>query len=414
MIEYAADKTAVKSPSILNAAVVVAALGYFVDIYDLVLFSVVRVASLKSIGVADAMLLDVGASLISWQMWGMLFGGIVWGVLGDKKGRLSVLFGSIFLYSVANIANGMVDSVAGYKVLRFIAGVGLAGELGAGITLVSEVLPKESRGLGTMIVATVGVSGALLAGVVAKIFDWRTTYYIGGGLGLALLLLRVGVYESGMFAQVKESSVSRGDFLSLFTSRARFGKYLRCILIGVPLWYVVGILVTFSPEFAQTLGVTGTVDAGYGIMACYFGLTVGDFLSGYLSHVLQSRLKIVKLFLVAMTFFIGIYFFIRGASTEVFYAVCFFLGIASGYWAVFVTIAAEQFGTNLRATVATTVPNFVRGSVPLLLWMFQSVKEGYGILAGGALVGTLCLLGAFLAVVGLSETFGKDLNYVES
>lgn len=414
MIEYAVDKSTIKSNSILNAAVIVAALGYFVDIYDLVLFSIVRVPSLKGIGVADAELLNVGASLISWQMTGMLVGGILWGILGDKRGRLSVLFGSIFLYSIANIANGMVTSVEGYKMLRLIAGVGLAGELGAGITLVSEVLPKESRGLGTMIVATVGVSGALLAGTIAKFLDWRTTYYIGGGLGLALLLLRVGVYESGMFSEVKGSSVVRGDFLSLFTDRARFGKYARCILIGVPLWYVVGILVTFSPEFARTLGVTGTVDAGYGIMACYFGLTIGDFLSGYLSHVLRSRLKVVTLFLVVMTLFIAVYFVMRGVGTGAFYAVCFGLGVASGYWAVFVTIAAEQFGTNLRATVATTVPNFVRGSVPLLLWAFQTVKADYGILTGGAIVGALCLLAAFFAVSGLAETFGKDLNYVET
>lgn len=397
----------------MTAAVIVAALGYFVDIYDLVLFSVVRVSSLRSIGVPDAELLDVGGSLLSWQMSGMLIGGIVWGVLGDKKGRLSVLFGSIFLYSIANIANGMVTSVAAYKILRFIAGIGLAGELGAGITLVSEVMSKESRGIGTMVVATVGVSGALLAGTVAKFLDWRTTYYVGGGLGLALLLLRVGVYESGMFSNLSESNVSRGDFLSLFRSGARFRKYLSCIMIGVPLWYVVGILVTFSPEFAQTLGVTGAVNAGSAIMSCYFGLTVGDFLSGYLSHVVGSRKKIITGFLILMTACIAAYFLARGVSATVFYVLCFALGVSSGYWAVFVTVAAEQFGTNLRATVTTTVPNFVRGSVTPMLLVFQSIKAEQGILASGVAVGLVSLLLAFIAARALPETFGRNLDFLE-
>lgn len=402
-----------QNSKIFSTAVLVAALGYFVDIYDLVLFSVVRVASLKSIGIADGDLLSVGGSLISWQMMGMLIGGIFWGILGDKKGRLSVLFGSILLYSIANIANGTVESVSAYKVWRFIAGVGLAGELGAGITLVSEVMSKESRGLGTMVVATVGVSGALLAGMVAKFFDWRTTYYIGGGLGLALLLLRVGVYESGMFSQVKSSKIVRGDFLSLFKGQVRFFKYLRCILIGVPIWYVVGILVTFSPEFAVLLGVVGSVEAGTAIMSCYFGLTFGDFLSGYLSHILASRKKVILGFMAAMAIFVASYFLLTGISAFVFYLICFAMGVASGYWAVFVTIAAEQFGTNLRATVTTTVPNFVRGSVPLLLWMFETIKAGHGILIGGAVVGVLCLIVAFVSLMGLEETFGRDLDFVE-
>lgn len=408
-----------KNPSlsfnqVITVSVLVAALGYFVDIYDLVLFIIVRVPSLKALGLADADILDKGVFLLNCQMSGMLLGGILWGILGDKKGRLSVLFGSIFIYSIANIANGMVATVNAYALLRFFAGIGLAGELGAGITLVSEVMSKESRGYGTMIVAAVGVSGAVLAGFIAKEFDWRTCYYIGGGLGLALLFLRIGVYESGMFSQVKTSTVRRGDFFSLFTDKGRFLRYLRCILIGVPLWYVVGILISLSPEFAKALGVTGEISSGNAIMYCYAGLTLGDFLSGYLSQVLRSRKKIVLAALTLIAVFVATYFLARGVSTYFFYAVCGALGVACGYWAVFVTIAAEQFGTNLRATVATTVPNFVRGSVVLVTAFFQLLKAQYGIIEAGLFVGVFCLAIAFLALAGMTETFGKDLNYVET
>lgn len=408
--------------TVLHISVIVAALGYFVDIYDLVLFSIIRVPSLKYLGVSGAALLDQGLYLLNVQMAGMLLGGVMWGMLGDKKGRLSVLFGSILLYSLANIANGMVSSIGAYAILRFIAGVGLAGELGAGITLVSEILPKEQRGYGTMIITSVGVSGAILAGIISAEFGWRICYFIGGGLGLGLLILRIGVLESGMYKKVAESKVRRGSFLSLFTNRKRFAKYMRCILIGFPTWYMVGILMTFAPEFSKAMHVIGEVTGGNAILWFYFGLTLGDMLSGYTSQVLQSRKKVVLGFLIGCLCFVILYHLVDGVSATMFYAVCVLMGITSGYWAIFVTVAAEQFGTNLRSTVATTVPNFVRGALVLIAWAFQEARSYFtaqhgpekGILYGGIVIGVICLAIAMVSLFGMEETYGKDLDYIEA
>ncbi|WP_210514472.1 MFS transporter [Hymenobacter terricola] len=403
--------------TVFTAAVIVAALGYFVDIYDLILFSIVRVDSLKSLGVTAAQeITNQGLFLINMQMGGMLLGGILWGILGDKRGRLSVLFGSILLYSLANIANGFVTSIDQYAWLRLIAGIGLAGELGAGITLVSEGLPKEKRGYGTMIVATVGVSGALLGYWVGHRFGWRNAYFVGGGLGLALLVLRVSVFESGMFRQVQaRAEVARGNFFSLFTNPVRLGKYLRILLIGVPLWFVVGILVTLAPEFGRALGLTGEVTGGLAVFWCYFGLVFGDFFSGALSQLWHSRNKALQVFLVFCTALVAVYLFaIKGASPDTFYAVCFVLGVSVGFWALFVTVAAEQFGTNLRATVATTAPNFARGAVVGLVPAFKYLSGALGgIIPGAAVLGGVSLLVAFWAVSTLPESYGKDLDYVE-
>ena len=402
--------------SVLNAAVVVAALGYFVDIYDLILFSIVRVESLKELGItAAAEVTNQGLFLINMQMGGMLLGGILWGILGDKQGRLSVLFGSILLYSLANLANGFVQTIDQYAWLRLVAGIGLAGELGAGITLVSESLSKEKRGYGTMVVATVGVSGALLAYWVGHRFGWRNAYFVGGGLGLALLVLRVSVLESGMFRQVQaQAGVARGDFFSLFTNPVRLGKYLRVLLIGVPLWFVVGILVTLAPEFGRALGLTGEVTAGLAVFWCYFGLVFGDFLSGALSQLWHSRNKALQVFLAFCAALVGVYLFgIKGATPTTFYLVCFVLGLSVGFWALFVTVAAEQFGTNLRATVATTAPNFARGAVVGLVPAFKYLSAQLGMIPGAAVLGGATLLVAFWAVRTLPESYGKDLDYVE-
>ena len=402
--------------TVFTAAVIVAALGYFVDIYDLILFSIVRVKSLNELGIIDKTeVTNQGLFLINMQMGGMLLGGILWGILGDKRGRLSVLFGSILLYSLANIANGFVTSIDQYAWLRLIAGIGLAGELGAGITLVSESLPKEKRGYGTMIVATVGVSGAMLGYWVGEQLGWRNAYFVGGGLGLALLVLRVSVFESGMFQQVQaRTEVVRGNFLSLFTDPVRLGKYLRVLLIGVPLWFVIGILITLAPEFGRVLGLTGEVTAGLAVFWCYFGLVFGDFISGALSQLWHSRNKALKIFLGFCAVLVAVYLFgIKGASPTVFYAVCFVLGMSVGFWALFVTVAAEQFGTNLRATVATTAPNFARGSVVLLVPAFKSLSAALGFIPGAAILGGVSLMVAFWAVSTLPESYGKDLDYVE-
>lgn len=394
--------------------VLVAALGYFVDIYDLLLFSIVRVSSLKSLGVPDDQLLHHGVILINTQMAGLLLGGLIWGILGDKRGRLSVLFGSIILYSLANIGNAFVTNLEQYAVLRFIAGVGLAGELGAGITLVCEILPKENRGWGTTVVASVGILGAVLAAVIGELFDWRTAYIIGGVMGLALLALRFGVRESLMFEKMKGEKTRAGDFFSLFTNLKRFQRYLCVILIGVPIWYVVGVLVTFSPEIGRAWGMTELPSGGRAVLFNYAGLALGDFLSGTLSQWLKSRKKALGIFLGLLALMIVGYFLFARDSLTTFYVVCALLGIGCGYWAMFVTVASEQFGTNLRATATTTVPNFVRGAVIPVTALFQWISLSQGLSNGAAITGALVMGIAFLALAGLEETFGKDLNYFES
>jgi putative MFS transporter len=399
---------------VLGGAVVVAALGYFVDIYDLVLFSIVRVPSLTALGVTGPALVEEGVRLLNLQMVGMLLGGIAWGVVGDRLGRLQILFGSIVTYSLATLANAYVGSLEAYGWLRFVAGFGLAGELGAGITLVAESLPASRRGWGTMLVATVGVSGAILANAVASHLDWRGAYKVGGALGLLLLLLRVSVSESQLFKKASGSGAARGNFFALFARRERLARYVRSILIGTPTWFIVGVLITFAPEFARSMGVKGAVTAGNAVMACYLGLVFGDLASGLLSQVLRSRKRVVLLFLALTTGAVAAYFVIPpAASPAVFYGVCVGLGFAAGYWAIFVTIAAEQFGTNLRATVATTVPNFVRGMVPPITAAFLWARDAAGLVPGALAVGGVCVAVAVVAALGLQETFGKDLDWIE-
>ncbi len=397
---------------LFSIPVIVAALGYFVDIYDLLLFSIVRIPSLRSMGVADSEMLVQGEYLIRSQMIGLLLGGILWGIMGDKRGRLSVLFGSILLYSLANIANGFVTTVDQYALLRFIAGIGLAGELGAGITLVSESLPTKLRGYGTTLVATVGLMGAVLANYVAKTFDWQMAYFIGGGLGLILLVTRISVFESGIFLKVKEQGIVRGNFFQLFNQWDRFKKFVGCILIGLPIWFVIGILITFSPEFAKAMSITGVV-AGDAVMYSYIGLAAGDLLSGFVSQAIRSRKKTVFVFILLTLIFIITYLYWPFETASGFYIGCFFLGFGVGYWALFVTIAAEQFGTNLRSTVATTVPNFIRGSVVPLTFMFGYLREHVNILQAALIVGLFTIIIAFWALRLIDETFSRDLNYVE-
>jgi len=398
---------------LFSIPVVVAALGYLVDIYDLLLFGIVRIPSLKGIGVPDSDVLEKGIFLINAQMIGLLIGGIIWGVFGDKKGRLSVLFGSILLYSAANIANGFVTTISQYAVIRFLAGVGLAGELGAGITLVAEILPKEVRGYGTTLVATVGMLGAVLAYFVAEAFDWRIAYFIGGGLGIILLITRLSVFESGLFENMRKTAVRRGNFLQLFTSMDRLKKYIGCILIGTPTWYVVGILVILSPEFGVALGIGEPIIAGRAVMYSYIGLAVGDMSSGLISQWLRSRKKVILMFILFTGVQIVLYVIAPIRTSGFLYLMCGMLGFSVGYWALFVTVASEQFGTNLRATVTTTVPNFIRGTLPALNFFFLQARAQWGILNGALVVGAGAILIALAALSLLRETFYKDLNYVE-
>ncbi len=404
-----------QSTSIFNITVLVAALGYFVDIYDLLLFGIVRVNSLKELGLDDAMVKSSGEFIISVQMAGLLIGGIIWGIMGDKKGRLSVLFGSIILYSVANIFNGFVQTTNQYALVRFFAGVGLAGELGAGITLVSELVSKEKRGLSTSLVAGIGLTGAVVAFFISQNYHWRTCYFIGGGLGFCLLLLRISVFESGMFNQVKKQNIVRGDFSMFFTNRTRFKKYMLAILIGLPTWYVIGILITFSNDFGREFGFTEKVLPGKSTMFAYAAISVADLLVGFVSQWLKSRKKALYLFYV-FTIIAVIFFFNQYNGTPAgMYVICAALGFGTGFWAIFVTMAAEQFGTNLRATAATTVPNMVRGSLPLVILLFKGLQSATGNYITAAWVtGVIIMSISIVAVWFTEETFGKDLNYTES
>lgn len=406
-----------KPASIFNIAVIVAALGYFVDIYDLQLFGIIRVASLRDLGLTEDAIRIEGESILQWQMVGLMIGGVVAGIMGDKKGRLSVLFGSIVLYSLANIANGFVETVEQYKWIRFVAGLGLAGELGVGITLVSEITKKESRGLATSLVAGIGLTGAVVAFIMKENFDWRTCYFIGGGLGMLLLVLRISVYESGMFNAVKKTEVQRGNFFMLFTNWDRFKRYLFGILIGLPTWYVIGVLVYFSSDFAREFGITEKVDPGKAIMYAYAAISIGDILIGLVSQRLRSRKKALFIFYGITMLFMLLFFTIQwNGSAEKMYWICAGLGFGTGFWAIFVTMGAEQFGTNLRATAATTTPNMVRGMLAIfILPLFKTLRgmDGMGYVKGGIYAGIIVMTITVIAALLSKETFHKDLDYVE-
>jgi len=395
--------------------IVVAALGYFVDIYDLILFNIVKKASLIDIGVLPENIENTGILLFNMQMTGMLIGGLLWGILGDKKGRIKVLFGSILMYSLANIANGFVKDVNSYAIIRFVAGIGLAGELGAGITLIAETMHKDKRGYGTMIVVTFGALGAVLAATIADKFNWQTAYFTGGGLGLALLALRIGTFESGMYTSMQTHAVKKGSFLSLFSKSKNAIKYLHCIMIGLPIWFVVGVLIALSETFAKTIGVIdGEVKTSNAVMYCYLGLSVGDIISGLMSQLLKSRKKVVFVYLIFTVVIVAMYLFSREISLSTFHTMCFLLGAATGYWALFVTIASEQFGTNIRSTVTNTVPNFVRGAVVPITLSFKTLSVSLGAVNAALIVGGTCLLLAFYSIFRMKETFAKDLNYFET
>lgn len=403
--------------------VIVAALGYFVDIYDLLLFGIVREPSLLGLGFSKAEVDSFGSLIIDWQMGGLLLGGILWGIMGDKRGRLSVLFGSIIMYSLANIFCGLLpyfsldkeSAGTAYLILRFIAGIGLAGELGAGITLVSEVLPKNLRALGTSIVAGFGLSGAVVANFTVKLAgDWSVAYLIGGGMGLALLLLRVGVLESGIYKQVKSSNIKRGNFLSLFTNWDRFVRYLCCIGIGIPTWFCIGILAMFGNQFGEALGIPGGISSGDAIMWGYIGISAGDLFSGFLSHWLHSRKKAI-LWMMVFTL-VSVVWILSGTvkTANMYYFLCCWFGFGTGYWAMFVTVGAEQFGTNIRSTAATTIPNMVRGTVIPMSLAYNALKvTSLSILGAAAVVGVIAFIIGIYSTWSISETHGKDLDFLE-
>ena len=406
-----------KQIGLLSLPVFVAALGYFVDVYDLLLFTIVRQPSVMSLGATAETIIVDSAHIINWQMSGLLIGGILWGVLGDKKGRLKVLFGSIILYSLANFLTSFVQTVDQYAYCRFIGGIGLAGELGAGITLVSEMLPKNKRGIGTSLVAGIGLFGAVFAYFTFKVTsDWRLCYQIGGVLGFFLLILRVKVAESFMFESAKLANISKGNFLMFFSSYQRFSKYIKAILIGLPTWFVIGVMVNYSNKFASGLYGVNLIDSGKAVMFAYIGIALGDLLIGYVSQYFESRKKALLVFyslnIVCMIFF----FSSINTNDNSMYLICGLLGFSTGYWAIFNTMAAEQFGTNLRATAATTIPNMVRGALPLINFLFLDIlqkKLGWNIIQSGIFTGATVMLITLIAFVFTEETYHKDLDYLE-
>ena len=402
-----------RSTSLFQLAVIVSALGFFVDVYDLLLFGIIRKPSLLALGLTAEQVLTEGEFIISIQMTGLLVGGILWGIIGDKKGRLKVLFASILVYSLANILNGMVNTVPEYVALRFIAGVGLAGELGAGITLVSEILPKEKRGIASAMIASFGILGAVTAFLMSKIFDWRSCYFIGGGLGLLLLFLRVSVHESGLYNQLKDTTVQRGNFLMFFNSRERFIRYARCILVGLPAWYIIGVLVTFSDQFGKEFGIPD-IDPGRAIMYLYLAIAFGDLSVGLLSQRLKSRKKALFIFYGITILFMMLYFLQDGGGAGTFYFICAGLGYGTGFTVVYITMSAEQFGTNLRASAAISIPNMVRGALPLIILLFKFTRGIFNsYITGGWVTGIILFAIAIAAAWFTEETFGKELDFVE-
>jgi len=397
---------------LVSIAVIVGALGYFVDVYDLILFSIIRKSSLTELGLNPVI---AGENILSIQMIGLLLGGILWGTLGDKRGRLSVLFGSILLYSLANIANGFVHTYSQYATLRFIAGIGLAGELGASITLVSELVSIKHRGICTSIIASVGLCGAIAAYFIKEEFSWRVCYFIGGGMGLLLLFLRISIFESGIFAKLKQTEVKRGNFFMLFNPKERFTRYLKCILIGLPSWFIAGILIGFADKFAAELHIAEPIDVGKALLYFYVAASIGDIIIGFLSNALKSRKKPVFIYFLITSVCMFLYFTQNGGSANMMYGICAGLGFGGGFWAIFVTMAAEQFGTNIRATATTTVPNMVRGSLPLIIILFKwlrSVTDNNYVMSGW-ITAIICMSIATIALYFKKESFGKDLNFVE-
>lgn len=390
----------------------VAALGYFVDIYDLILFGVVRVESLKAIGVPADRILDVGMWLINCQMAGMLLGGLFWGVLGDKRGRSTVMMASILLYSLANLANAFVFSEMSYGVLRFIAGFGLAGEVGAAVTLISESMSAQRRTLGTTLLTTFGLMGAIAASLVGDYLHWKMAYWVGGGMGLVLLLLRLRIAESHVY----ENSITkqRGQLKLFFQSRERLLRYFACVFVAVPVWFVVGILMTFSPEIMLAMGDTTSVSASRAIMLCYIGICVGDLLCGLISHTIQSRRQVMGFFLLLNATLMTVYLHYGAANSVVFDLLCAALGFSAGYWGVFITMVTESFGTNIRATAVITITNWMRGSMIPLIFSIQTLKNYFSLPQSAFIVATVVLILASISLLYLSESFAKDLNYHEA
>ncbi len=394
-------------------AIIASALGFFVDLYDIIILSIVRSKSLLELGIPETELLSKGVFLINVQMVGMLIGGFVWGIIGDKMGRLSVLFGSIILYSSATFANAYAPNFEIYLLLRFLAGVGLAGELGAAITLVTEQMPQKYRGIGPAIIGGSGMLGAIVGAYIGGKYTWQFTYQLGGGLGFALLILRLGVLESGLFNAMKDKTSNKGNLRLLFKNKDYIIKYISICVLGFPVWYVNGVVMTFTPEIAKAWGMTEIPSVSTVFTYYFIGLTFGDLTGGFVSQYLQSRKKAIRLYLSMYAVAAVVFFMVGNQSLTLYYGLLLFLGFCVGYSIVLLTLAAEQYGTNIRATVTTSSLNILRATVIPQTLLFGFLSPYIGIVNSAMVVGVVAILLAFWGLSNLEETFHKDLNYTE-
>ncbi|MCX7758806.1 MAG: MFS transporter [bacterium] len=419
---------------LINFTIFVAAFGYFVDIFDLSLFGILRIQSLKDLGYDDPAriqsflnslgilgdflrgigfndFMSIGALLLNIQMIGMLVGGLVWGILGDRVGRKFILFSSIFMFSVGNFLNAFVQDAFWYAVLRFFVGMGLAGELGAAVTLISEIVDKEKRGFANALMASFGLLGAVVASLISHIFDWRTMYIIGAVLGFILLFFISNTVESDIFSK-QQKDVSKGNVILLFNRPERLMRYVLVFLLGVPIWFVFSILIIFSPEVAQSIGLKDKIVAANSIMLAYLGVSAGDMFAGILTQKFRSRKKAIIFFYFLSVITVFLYFFVN-FNFYTFYFYNFLLGFASGYWILFLLVGAENFGTNIRSTVVNTLPNFVRGSVFVISSVFIYLKSVIGFVSSAILMTCLFFGLSMLALIFIKETFGRDLDFTE-
>ena len=431
-------------------SVLAAALGYFVDLFDIVIFGVVRVASLADLGLEGAQITEWGIRLINLQMLGMLIGGFAWGLIGDRYGRRFALLATIFVFSIANIANAFVDNTLQYAVLRLLAGFGLAGELGAGIALVTELLPEKRRGYGTTIVSFLGLVGALTAAFVGSQFDWRTAYLVGGVMGLVVMALRfVGMAESALFEKQRDSGTSTARHAvlmliaapliaalsallwgppwlawllgalaavaALATSRRDFVmRFYAVAAVGVPIWYCSALFVNLGPEYGRVLALEGFDPRTFVATVLAWqatGLALGSALTGVASEWLRSRQAVLWACLGALLVLVALLMQTRSVASYAY--VMFAIGLFQGYWTAFITMSAEQFGTGVRATVASSIPNIVRAmTVPVTLSV-SGLATGTSWVTATYAVGAIVFALALVALATLRETWGKDLDYVE-
>lgn len=402
------------SDKALINSLLVSTLGYFVDVYDLLLFSVVRSKSLRELDIPEEALLESGLSLLNWMLIGMMAGGVVWGILGDKKGRRSVLFGSILIYSLANFLNAYVTDVGTYKILRLVAGFGLAGELGAGITLVCELMKPDRRAYGTLLITAIGLLGAVFAAYIGQYYDWRFAHKLGGMMGFALLLLRIGSRESTIFEKSQDLNISHGNFLQLITRKDLLLRYLKLILLGLPIFFVIGILVTATPEFARAFGMNEIPETGFAIMISYTFISLGDILCTFLSQLLKSRKKALAIFLWISLAGILVFLLFPGQTPLAYYWHCAIMGIGIGYLSLLVTFVSERFGTNLRATATISAPNFIRGLLPVFVApIFLYIKSQSDLITAGVVMGILCTIIPMILLLWIKEDYGKSMDWVE-